>query len=256
MKMIHETKDYDSFKHLPGQRGIVESHVREIMKSIEENGWICDPIRVTESMEVFDGQHRLEALRRLDMPVEYLVIDNLTTANAVRIINNTQKKWQMLDYSKSYSDTGVDSYYLINDLMEKYNVDIYTVLKASGKGSSSGDPKTNWQIKNGEMIFTLENYRDADSKLPLYLQYCSLFSKHKGHKKAKTAAYFFLIAKGYDYKMIETAELNNGDSSKRFFTAEDALEYIERICNYKKQQQNRIYPVEEFKKYKRTHDIG
>ena len=245
MKMIHETTDYDSFKKLPGQRDVVEKHVDEIVNSIEEYGWICDPIRVTENMEVFDGQHRLAALRRLGLPVEYLVIDGLSTANAVRIINNTQKKWMMRDYTNSFAETGEESYILMKDLVDKYQVPERIVMRAAKKGSTTNN---NYNFKNGKFTFEVEDYFAADEKLPLYKQYCTLFAKHGGHQKAKDSVYFFLIERGYDYKMIETAETKYGDPSRRFDSSLMTVEYIENICNYKKLQCNRIYPLEEYKK--------
>jgi len=249
MKIIHETTDYDGFKNLPGQRLVVESHVNEIIRSIEMYGWICDPIRVTENMEVFDGQHRLEALRRLQLPVEYIVLEGLTTADAVRIINNTQRKWAIKDYTYSFANTKSESYMLIKDLADRYSVSENVVLRAANKGSVSGANKQNGNYKTGNISFTQQDYSTADSKLPLFKKYSDLFSSHKGHKRAKDVAFFFLIENGYEYDMIAAAEQKYGDKKENFYNGKVIIEYIERICNFKKSKANRIFMLDSFNKH-------
>ena len=246
MKIIYETNEYDAFNRLPGQRNVNEKHVVEIMSSIKQYGWLSDPIRVTERLEIFDGQHRLEALKRLGMPVEYIVIEGLSTADAVRIINNTQMKWRIRDYTESYAETGHEGYGLVKSLMDKYGVTEGLVFRAANREGIGGRASTKY--KEGDSKFTVAEYMKADKKLAVYQKFAELLAKHKGQKGARDAGIFFLIDHGYEYKTIEKAENDNGDRTIRFDTTLGFLEYIEDICNYRKFQQNRIYPVEEFKK--------
>ena len=60
---VFETRDYDQFKKLNGNRNINESQVDGIVHSILEVGYQPVPILVNEFMEIIDGQHRLEAVK-------------------------------------------------------------------------------------------------------------------------------------------------------------------------------------------------
>lgn len=62
---IKRTNNYDMFKRLEGNRFVDPKKVNKLKKSINEVGYISNPIIVNEKMEVIDGQHRLEALKEL-----------------------------------------------------------------------------------------------------------------------------------------------------------------------------------------------
>lgn len=74
---IQRTNNYYMFKRLEGNRFVDPKKVNKLKKSIDEVGYISNPIIVNEKMEVIDGQHRLEALKELGKPVEYIVQKNL-----------------------------------------------------------------------------------------------------------------------------------------------------------------------------------
>ena len=246
MKTIQVTENYEMFKKLNGQRKVYQKHVDEIKESIEKFGWICDPIRLTKNHEVFDGQHRLAALMELGMPVEYIVIEDLTTEQALRIINNTQRPWGINDYTESYSDTNKYSYSMILSLCQKYGVSEKVILRAANRTITGG--KQNKQYKNGEYSFGTSEYLLVDERMPLYCSMRATLKKHKGSDAAITSAIFFLMDHGYDVKAIEQAEMEKGDPTVRLETALSVLEYLENMYNKWKAEKNRIYPSAEFKK--------
>ena len=67
------------------------------------------PILVNENMEVIDGQHRLEALRKLGYPVYYQIGEGLGLKETIEM-NAVQKHWNPLDYANSYAASGLESY--------------------------------------------------------------------------------------------------------------------------------------------------
>lgn len=60
--IVYRTNNYDQFKRLVGNREVNPKRVKTIKKSVEEIGYIPNPIIVNENMEVIDGQGRLQAL--------------------------------------------------------------------------------------------------------------------------------------------------------------------------------------------------
>ena len=68
--MTLKTSDYSIFKKFPGNRDINPLNLRKITNSIKMHNMLdLKPIIVTESMEVTDGQHRLEAAKVLGVPI-------------------------------------------------------------------------------------------------------------------------------------------------------------------------------------------
>ena len=92
-----ETTDLAQFKKLEYNRELTEGHVLKIMDVLSEPDFDTHPISVTEDLEVIDGQHRLEAAKRLGIPVKY-VIDKNFRPEKIITINTCQKGWKPLDY--------------------------------------------------------------------------------------------------------------------------------------------------------------
>lgn len=65
------TRDYSVFKYLKGNRGINLKNVNSIVDNVRDNGLLPTIVIVNENMEVIDGQHRIEAFKQLNLPVEF-----------------------------------------------------------------------------------------------------------------------------------------------------------------------------------------
>lgn len=88
---IYSSQEYSEFKKLNGNRSVLEQRKNMIIASIQERGWIRNPIVVNEKMEIIDGQGRFEALKKLNMPVEYVVAKGATISDCIAL-NIKQKK--------------------------------------------------------------------------------------------------------------------------------------------------------------------
>ena len=76
---IYQTKDYNKFSFHPSNREIKDPHVRQLVKSMREKGWIPgSTIVVNEKGEVIDGQHRLMSAMIVGIPVKYVSVYNGT----------------------------------------------------------------------------------------------------------------------------------------------------------------------------------
>ena len=100
---VYRTTDYDLFKRLEGNRAVLSNRVNKIIKSIKKNGYIMNPIIVNEKYEVIDGQGRLEALRVMNLPVDYIVIKGLGREQCIAL-NAYSTIWSMVDYISAYCE--------------------------------------------------------------------------------------------------------------------------------------------------------
>lgn len=107
---ITSTKKYAQFKNILGNRQLSKEHIHALQVEIERNNLleVC-PIIVNEKMEVIDGQHRLEAAKKLGIPVPYVQVKGLGIEHVVRM-NTSQKKWMMKDYIALHVDLKNEAY--------------------------------------------------------------------------------------------------------------------------------------------------
>lgn len=128
--MIKSTKEYEIFKIKECNRDIKENHVTVLVNSISTKNLLrLNPILVDENMYVIDGQHRLEACKKLEIDVWYKVEKNLKNEDILLLQN--QKKWFLEDYIKYYSKNGVESYIKLNDFISKNSLSLNKFLKCS-----------------------------------------------------------------------------------------------------------------------------
>lgn len=115
---VQLTSDYSIFTKMEGNRTLNMLSVNRL-KKLFKNGSHCVPIIVNDKKEVIDGQHRLEALKQLNMPVPYIVSEGLNI-NDVHCINSAGKLWSSADYVNGYADAGNEHYIKLIDMIKKY----------------------------------------------------------------------------------------------------------------------------------------
>ena len=117
---IHITKNYEMFKRLAGNRPVRESHVAHLVKMLTERT-VLIPILVNGKMEVIDGQHRLEAMKRLTIAVPYIKGGQLQLED-VQALNSSSQPWTPMDYALSYVELGNKHYKTYIDFRHKHNL--------------------------------------------------------------------------------------------------------------------------------------
>lgn len=158
---VYVTKNYDIFKRLTGNRDIPESRISKIVKSIQDIGWIKNPIVVNEKMEVIDGQGRLTALQRLGLPVEYIIAEGAGSQECI-YMNMNMVNWSQTDFIKSYAEQGNVNYQRLLALMNTYaNGNLHIISTALYRVSK---PKHR-EIKDGSLQITEDQYFAAVDRL-------------------------------------------------------------------------------------------
>ena len=117
---VYRTEDHTQFGYFEGNRAIIEAHVRNLMESLAEQQ-IPSPIIVDELYRVADGQNRLEACKRLGIPVYYIIVPGLTLEDVKRMNSNT-KAWSWQENMQSFIDLGYEDYATYKEFYESYEL--------------------------------------------------------------------------------------------------------------------------------------
>lgn len=119
---ILRTKDFSIFKSVNFNRDKSKKHIKDVIKIIKkENLLHLHPILVNNSMEVIDGQHRLEAAKELDLEIFYIQSD-LSYAHILSS-NLIQKNASLIDVIKFYAlKDAMPSYIFLYDAVLSLNM--------------------------------------------------------------------------------------------------------------------------------------
>jgi len=147
---VYSTYSYDQFKFLEGNRFKNESHVKRLMVSIRKK-YLFTLIVVSKDFYVIDGQHRLEALKRLKLKVNYVIMPY--TLGEVIQYNTGSKNWNPENYMISYADRGYQHYIdlrkFYNEFKNDFPLGSCRVLLAGIAGDNADKFKNGkWEIKD------------------------------------------------------------------------------------------------------------
>lgn len=124
-KTIQSTTNYNQFNKLVGNREIHEGHVQNLVISMQKY-YMPVPIVVNSKMEVVEGQHRIEACKRLNLPVYYIIDENANLQD-VHELNKYRRSWSTLDFLQSKN-----TQYVINkDEKYQWHHECYELWKSS-----------------------------------------------------------------------------------------------------------------------------
>ena len=117
---VYKTTNYDMFGHFEGNRQTNEAHIKNLMESIAENQ-LPVPIVTDEILRTGDGQNRLEACRRLRVPVYYIIIPGMTLQDVKRL-NSNVKTWSWQQHMESFINLGYEDYRIYKEFYESYEI--------------------------------------------------------------------------------------------------------------------------------------
>jgi hypothetical protein len=152
--ILYSTTDYSIFSHILGQRSVNKNHVGKLIDSIKRDDRLkYKPIEVKElyienkkSLAIIDGQHRLEAAKKLNKEIYYFINENpyeMAIAD-----NQIQKKWGLEDYLNYYCEKKFTEYLKFKNLMEKYDCSLqFIFVLISGRKFDLSDKFKRGNIK-------------------------------------------------------------------------------------------------------------
>lgn len=239
---VYSTNNLDQFRHLDENREL-KMRAEKVKKSIEEYGWINQPILCNEKMEVIDGQARLQACKELGIGITYITIQGLGIKDC-RVLNSINSNWQITDYIDSYAVRNVDYKYL-QQLYIKFKSEFDMGMPQGVLKQVLNDASADRTIKRGKAKFTKKEYDDACKHLEYLNKFVPILKKAGVCTAAMMTALYFAARKYPEDK--------KNDLYKAFMTrcnsllyptapgdAEVGIKMIDEIFNFKKTENRKF----------------
>lgn len=235
---ILQTDNYNIFKRIAGNRVINREHVNKLKISMAEdpNIAIATPIIVNDKMEVLDGQHRLEALKKLQLPVSYFQVTNMGLEQ-VQKINSATKVWNPVDYARSYAELGNDNYKTYLEFKGKYHL-THTILLVYLSGTDrNATLNTTPSFKKGK--FKVGDIKLAHRLCQQLIQITPYF------KEAQTRSFALAFWKAatspkYNHERMLSKLREHPAMLKPAVHAEEYMRQLEKIYNHHMGAANRV----------------
>lgn len=222
------TNDYSLFKTLNGNRDVAVSRVNKIMESIDNVGYRPQPVLVNQNMEIIDGQGRFSALKKMGLPILYIIDENAGIKECVAM-NIYQENWTLLDYIKSYAEQGNEDYIFIYKMAKEFpRLSMGTIIPVC---IGNYDFYGNNSVKNG----SLKIGRDK-SEIVNILNYIMLFYPYKKYMSSfdRAAKVFMLTweSEEIDNDAMLKAVEKRFQKIKPYSSTEEAVKTFGDIYNF------------------------
>lgn len=183
---ICRTSQYNKFRIDTRNRPVDDKHVGKIMRSIQRTNLLeSRPILVTKDYKVVDGQHRLTAAKRLNLPIYYMVVD--MDIEEAPTINSSQKNWDSEDYLYSYAEQGKESYLRLLEISRETRVPSNLLMKIVSSKTNKG--KTYQEFRIGKFELDVNQVYNLKKHLIAVRTIIERLKSHPAHsEKAKYIA--------------------------------------------------------------------
>lgn len=166
------TTDVEMFRPTTTNRNLDMSRVKEIAKSMSEEGLLLVPITVNKKKQVIDGEHRLEAAKIAGKGIYYLMANNYGEKEMIQM-NRNNKSWAMKNYIEHYAKGGNKHYQKLMEFRDMFpkialSNSIYFLQNGNKTLQSvkEGDFKVvsyNRGVRWGEFIMELANVSNINN---------------------------------------------------------------------------------------------
>jgi len=225
--VVFETKNYNQFKKVRGNRDVDQSHVERLKRNIADRKLDIPIIVNKRDMSLMDGQHRLEAYRQLGLPIKFILGDFEDHLDVARI-NANQKRWSLNNYASFHNKRGKQDYGIAIHVSEKYEVTIEAAIlmllqkSAMYKNIASDFMLGNFKIPSGN----LRKAHDLGERMLIAKQYIP------NYKRAFISA-FIMTNKHPDFNWdrFKSSLKVNGMKLMSATNRESYLQWFEHIYN-------------------------
>ena len=123
---IQETRNYELFKFVKGNRAINRSHVNRLKEKISRRDLKEIPILVgsldkSGKYPIFDGQHRFAAKSELNKSIRFIVVKSMRPDD-ISDINTDNSNWVSKNFLNKYVEKGNEDYIYYSSFMEEYGL--------------------------------------------------------------------------------------------------------------------------------------
>jgi hypothetical protein len=201
---IQITNNYKLFGNLKGNRVVDPVHVKKIRKSLRKKHIkevpiivVCNPTPEDGRAPflIIDGQHRCDALKEENLPITFVVVDNVeyqdesSILDVVELLNTSSMEWDVTDFMGSKCELGDENYIRYHKIYKKFEFEheiIYYTIKHLG-GVINHD-----MFKRGVLTFGEEMYYDVYKILEWLTRFLPIVEKYgkRYYLKALLDLYF------------------------------------------------------------------
>ncbi|MGI9028167.1 MAG: ParB N-terminal domain-containing protein [Candidatus Saccharimonadales bacterium] len=242
---IQTTKEYAIFKLMAGNRAVDYNHVKRLKREMQANPHLfaSNPISVNENMYIIDGQHRRQAAQELNIPVCYIITPGIKL-DETRSLNVTQRRWQLLDFARSYAETGHKDYTTFLHFVKQYPKIAPGILRTYLAGGQRHQldvdfRRGEFQVKNADRarenldkLNTIAQKTGMTMATPMSNALLQLFEDKTGKG-----------ADPFDYELF--VQKLDREAARELFEAtasiRGCLRSIENVYNFQSKAQKRLY---------------
>jgi len=225
-----QTIDYSLFKFSKANRkSLNETHIEKLVRSIRLNGYMhAFPIIVTPDLLVVDGQHRFNACRRLNLPIFY-VIQNKKMEYILPLINNTQLKWNIVDWINYYAQNGNENYKLFQAFCTKYSFPPNSGIIILFKGRTGGSQSS--LLQQGLLNFSQEEFDTCSAIAQKVIVVTKMLKINSG--KLISAIVFLLFHEQFDIKILFQKLEYLARTFQKTTNTREYLKQLQEVYNHK-----------------------
>lgn len=232
---IQSTQDYTLFKRIKGNREVSKPHVKRLLEAIKDDPQAItyNPIIVNEQMQVIDGQHRLKAIEKLELPVYFVKVDDLGLAT-VQKLNSLSKMWSPMDYARSFAENGKEDYRIYIDFKNKFKFNHDVVMRYL----ALNEPMTTSLFKQGK--FTIPNVARS-YEFATYLQDLTQFYDRITFRNPAFGFLIIVQSPNYEHKRMYRQMKQYGHLLNEQPLANDYAREFERLYNFRQRNVSRLF---------------
>ncbi len=248
---IFTTTNYSMFGYIGGNRNVNTTNLKKITESIAKkhiktNAVICilDDSDLHKPLKIVDGQHRFEACEKLQIPVSYVIDENLTMSsilNDITLMNTASKEWDVSDFMNSEAQKGNQNYILYRDVYTKWNenFDHEALFFILNNDSGRQNPNIGYPMfKQGKLEFDKSDSTYLSNRLNELSKFNG-FSDIGGKRYYQKALNLLFNCRGFDSEHMMNKLQQRVSVIQKCSTIEGALDQLSTIYNHK-QQSGRI----------------
>lgn len=201
---VYKTEDLERFKKLDGNRGVEPNRLNKIESSMMIKQ-IPTPGVVNEFDQVIDAQGRLQVCKKNGLPFYYTKIDGIGIEECI-LLNIYSEKWKEKDTLQRFASTGNVNYIRFVDLMNRYDVNQQTVMKATSVYYH--EAKARRGMQDGEMVVEEKAYMEGNRLLGIADELQKVLNMNGRNMKREAVIQAFIACakdEHFDFKRMKKA---------------------------------------------------
>jgi ParB/Sulfiredoxin domain len=227
---VWETTDYEVFDSSNNNRRV--DRVDELMKSMEKHGFIpAYTLHVrqlgTKKYRVIGGHNRLEAARRLGIPVLFTVCSDTAT---IHELERSNKKWSLNDFLHSFTQQGMSDYNYLRRFHNNSKIPVQECIHLlQSKKGLYGRQRAD-VFKDGDLYIENPNFGLRVSDMVTHLTGLGIrFARHTNFIRALR---FLMVLNDFNGDQLKHKVKTFPDLLTKQSNTESYIDNIEYVHNY------------------------